>query len=121
MSIDVRQMAKELGDKLVERAKKYLEDEVDPEFLREIATDMAAVQAQAIVASTEAERAAARKDLDFLDATIASFLVRNKIKVRREAWEAFEDILRTVGAVIEVVGRAALKAALGGLGDAVSS
>ena len=121
MSVDVQQLAKDIGDKLVERAAKYLEENVDPDFLREVAVDMASVQAAALVATTEIERKAAQKDLEFLDATIASFLARHKIKVRAEAWAAFEDVLATVGSIVGVIGKAALKAALGGLGDVIVS
>lgn len=119
--IDVEQLGKDIGDKLIDRAKKYLEEEADPEFLREIAVDMAVTQVAALSATTEAERKAAEKDLGFLDATIASFLTRNKIKVRAESWAAFEDVLAVVGSIVEVIGRAALKAALGGLGGAIAS
>lgn len=119
--IDVEQLGKDIGDKLIERAKKYLEEEADPEFLREIAVDMAATQAAALAATTDAEREAAEKDLQFLDGTIASFLTRNKIKVRTEAWAAFEDVLAVAGSVVEVICRAALKAALGGIGGALAS
>ena len=119
--IDVEQLGKDIGDKLIGRAKKYLTEEADPEFLREIAVDMAATQAAALAATTDEERAAAEKDLGFLDATIASFLTRHKLKVRSEAWAAFEDVLAVVGSVVGVIGRAALKAALGGLGGAIAS
>lgn len=119
--IDVEQLGKDIGDKLVERAAKYLKDGVDPEFLREVAVDMAETQAAALAATTDAERETAEKNLGFLDGTIASFLTRNKIKVRAEAWAAFEDVLAVVGSVVAVICRAALKAALGGLGGALAS
>jgi len=108
MEVDVGKMAEDLGNSLINRAKKFLDDEVDPAFLKEIALDMATTQARALAAKTAEEAQLAEEDLAFMRGRISTFIARESIKVRSEFQEAFEEVLETVGDIIEVLGKAAI-------------
>ena len=112
MDIDIDKLAEDLGDSLIKRAKKYLNDEVDSSFLKEIAREMAQLQAQALIAATPEEAELAKEDLGFLQARIDTFIAMQALKVRSEAKEAFKEVLDTIGEIIEMVANAALDALL---------
>lgn len=106
----VTEMAKGLGDALIERVKGYLKDEADTEFLKEMALELAQLQYQAMTATTEIEKAQARKDIEFTHARIDTFIARQAIKIHSESQAVFQEILRTVGDVVTVLAKAALAA-----------
>ena len=108
MEVDVAKMAEDLGKSLMGRAKKYLEDNVDPEFLKEIALDMATVQAQAMTAKTADQAHIAQEDLAFLRARMDTFIAREAIKVKNESKEAFQEVLEVFIDVVEIVGNTVL-------------
>lgn len=115
-----KELAANLGDRLIARASKYLEENADPEFLRELATDLAQVHVSALAAVTEREREIARKDIEYIEATVESFIMRNKIKVRSESMAAFRDVLETVGEVLGTVATVALNVVLKGMTGGVA-
>jgi len=108
----VTEMAKGLGDALIERVKGYLKDEADTEFLKEMALELAQLQYQAMTATTEVEKAQARKDIEFTHARINTFIARQAIMIHSESQAVFQEILRTVGDVVTVLAKAALAAVL---------
>lgn len=110
-----KELAKSLGDKLIARAGKYLEENADPTFLRELAEELAEVHVAALAAVTEKERDVARRDIEYIDATVESYIMRHKIRVRRESLEAFNDVLEAVGEVVGTLASVALSVALKGL------
>jgi len=105
-------MAEDLGDALIERVKRYLKDEADTEFLKEMALELAELQYQAMTATTEVEKAQAKKDIEFTHARVDTFIARQAIKAHSESQQIFKEILRTVGDVVTVLAKAALAAVL---------
>jgi len=108
----VAEMAKGLGDALIERVKRYLKDEADTEFLKEMALELAELQYQTMTATTEVEKAQARKDIEFTHARVDTFIARQAIRAHSESQQIFKEILRTVGDVVTVLAKAALAAVL---------
>lgn len=108
----VAEMAKGLGDALIERVKRYLKDEADTEFLKEMALELAELQYQTMTATTEVEKAQARKDIEFTHARVDTFIARQAIRAHSESQAIFEEILGTVGDVVTVLAKAALAAVL---------
>lgn len=110
VSDKIKDMAKGLGDALIERVKGYLKDKADTEFLKEMALELAQLQYQAMTATTEIEKAQARKDIEFTHARVDTFIARQAIKIHSESQEIFKEILGTVGDVVTVLAKAALAA-----------
>lgn len=105
-------MAEDLGNALVDRVKRYLKDEADTEFLKTMALELAELQYQAMTATTDVEKAQAKKDIEFTHARIDTFIARQAIKIHSESQQVFKEILRTVGDVVTVLAKAALAAVL---------
>lgn len=105
-------MAEDLGNALVDRVKRYLKDEADTEFLKEMALELAELQYQAMIATTEVEKAAAKKDIEFTHARVDTFIARQAIKIHSESQEVFKQILGTMGDIVTVLAKAALATVL---------
>ncbi len=113
LKLETKELALKLGDSLVERLGKYLKDEADTEFLKEMALELAELQYQAATATTEELRDIAKEDIDFIHARIDTFVAGQAIKIKDEAKEIFNEVLQTVGTVVGVIAKTALTAAIG--------
>ena len=65
-----------------------------------------------MTATTEIEKAQARKDIEFTHARVDTFIARQAIKIHSESQAVFQEILRTVGDVVTVLAKAALAAVI---------
>lgn len=105
----VKELAKEIGDSLINRVKKYLKDDVDTGFMKELALDMAKLQYKALTAKTDAEKELVEDDIAFTRGRIDTFIARNALKVKNEAKDIFEDILKAVSEAVVIIAKTALK------------
>jgi len=105
----VKELAKEIGDNLLSRVGKYLKDEVDVDFMKELALDMAQLQYKAMTVKTAEEAEIVQDDILFTQGRIDTCIARNAIKAKNEAQEIFEDILKAVGEALIIVAKIAIK------------
>ena len=105
----VKEMAEGLGESLINRTKKFLKDEADTDFLKDLALELAKFQYKAMTAKTAQEHELAEEDMAFVRGRIDTFIARAALKVKNEFQSAFEEIIQTAVDVVVVVAKAALK------------
>jgi hypothetical protein len=113
----VKTLAKDLGDSLIGRLKKYLKDETDTDFLKEMATELAQLQVKAMTATTKAERELAKEDMGFVHGRIDTFIARHALKIKNEFKAIFEEVIKTATEVVVIIAKTALNTVLPGAGD----